>query len=58
MNMADWPEALKLAREKLEQMPAAPVWLAQALRAAEPVAAALAPDVPREETAPDFFYPH
>ena len=56
--MADWPEALKLAREKLEQMPAAPVWLARALRAAEPVAAALAPDVPREETAPDFFYPH
>lgn len=54
----DWPGALTLAREKLERTPDAPPWLARALRAAEPVAAALAPEAPREDIAPDFFYPH
>jgi hypothetical protein len=53
-----WPESLKRAREKLEQTPAAPPWLAQALRAAEAGAAALAPEGPREDAAPEFYYPH
>ena len=54
----DWRDALKLARDNLEQTPAAPLWLAQALAAALPVSSALAPPPVREETAPDFFYPH
>jgi len=56
--MQDWPGALKLAKDNLDQTPAAPAWLAQALAAAQHVAPALAPPPAREETAPEFFYPH
>ena len=54
----DWLAALQRAKNNLEQTPAAPAWLAQALAAAQHVAPALAPPPVREETAPDFFYPH
>jgi hypothetical protein len=53
-----WRDALKLAKTNLDQTPAAPPWLAQAVAAAQNVAPALEPPPVREETAPEFFYPH
>ncbi len=59
MNMpTDWLAALQRACKKLEQTPAAPPWLAQALAAALTVAPALAPASAPEEHAPAFLYPH
>jgi hypothetical protein len=59
MNMPlDWLEALKSARKALKETPAAPVWLDQALAAAEDAGPVLAPPAQAEETVPEFFYPH
>jgi hypothetical protein len=54
----DWQATLKKARAALERSKDAPPWLAQALRAAETVAADLAPLPDMEPPVPEFFYPH
>jgi hypothetical protein len=54
----DWPARLKLAAQVLEATPAAPGWLAAAVRDSIAVATALAPMSPKEAVPTDFFYPH
>lgn len=55
---AEWRIELERALKRLEETPAAPRWMTDALRQSLAVANVLAPTPPAQDGSPQFFYPH